>query len=328
MRSNGEYYLTDMIPIAAAEGLPNVGLITDDLDETIGVNTRVHLAEAESALRRRVNRYWMMEGVTILDPQTTYIHEDVTIGRDTVILPNTHLQGTTSIGIDCTIGPNAIIVDSMIGDECKVEASVLEEAVLEAHVDVGPFAHLRKGAYLAVGVHVGNFGEIKNSRLGAGTRMGHFSYIGDAEVGRDVNIGAGTITANYDGVHKHKTIIGDHAFIGSDTILRAPLTVGANSKTGAGSVVTKNVPPNHLAVGLPARMRALDSVPMAQEAPTDQVNLRGVLNAMEPERVYPSEYIDELRARISDLNVLPPDSVEAMDAQSVIELARLHGLIE
>jgi bifunctional UDP-N-acetylglucosamine pyrophosphorylase / glucosamine-1-phosphate N-acetyltransferase len=327
-RSNGEYYLTDMIPIAAAEGLPNVGIVNDDLDEVIGINTRVHLAEAEAALRRRVNQYWMQEGVTILDPQTTYIHEQVIIGTDTVILPNTHLQGATHIGADCIIGPNSVIVDSVIGDECQIKASVVEEAVLENNVDVGPFAHLRKGAYLSVGVHIGNFGEIKNARLGAGTRMGHFSYIGDAEVGLDVNIGAGTITANNDGVRKHKTIIGDHAFIGSDTILRAPLIVGANAKTGAGSVVTKNVPPNHLAVGLPARMRALAPLPTDEEQPTDNVNLKSVLKAMEPERVYPSEYIDDLRAKLLELGDIAPDIIDALDAQSLIDLAKQRGLIE
>lgn len=328
MRSNGEYYLTDMIPIAAAEGLSNVGIVNDDLDETIGVNNRVHLAEVEAALRRRINQHWMLEGVTILDPQTTYIHEDVTIGADTVILPNTHLYGVTRIGADCVIGPNSMIVDSVVGSECKVEASVVEEAVLEDHVDVGPFSHLRKGAYLSNGVHVGNFGEIKNSHLGAGTRMGHFSYVGDAEVGRDVNIGAGTITANYDGVHKHKTLIGDHAFIGSDTILRAPISVGDHAKTGAGSVVTKNVPPNHLAVGIPARMRALDPIPSYEEKPTDQVNLKEVLKAMEPERVYPSEYIDDLRAKLAEIEVATQDELETLDAQHIIDLAKRHRLIE
>ncbi len=146
---------------------------------------------------------------------------------------------------------------SKIGAHCVVNSSVVEQAVLEDHVTIGPYAHLRTGAYLAQGVHMGNFGEVKNARLGAETRMGHFSYIGDAEVGADVNIGAGTITANYDGQRKHKTIIGDHAFIGSDTIFRAPVTVGANARTAAGAVVTRDVPDDHLAVGVPARMRQL-----------------------------------------------------------------------
>jgi bifunctional UDP-N-acetylglucosamine pyrophosphorylase / glucosamine-1-phosphate N-acetyltransferase len=254
---NGEYFLTDLVQIAVDRGEHVYALATDDLDEVIGVNTRGDLADAEAALRRRLCRQWQLAGVTITDPATTYISEDALIGQDTVIAPNTHLIGRTSIGADCIIGPNSVIRDSKIGDACVVNASVVEEATLENHVDVGPFAHLRPRAYLCEGVHMGNFGEVKASRLGPGTRMGHFSYIGDAEIGADVNIGAGVITANFDGVHKHRTRIDDHAFIGSDTILRAPVSIGERSRTGAGSVVTKNVPPDTLAVGIPARLRAL-----------------------------------------------------------------------
>jgi bifunctional UDP-N-acetylglucosamine pyrophosphorylase/glucosamine-1-phosphate N-acetyltransferase len=254
---NGEYYLTDLIALAVAQGHRVNGVACDDLDEVIGVNTRIHLSEAEAALRRRTTHFWMLEGVTILDPATTYIHESVQIGQDTTLYPNTHLTGKTVIGAHCTIGPNSTIFSSTIGDHCEIKGSVVEEAILEAHVEIGPFAHLRKGAYLAEGVHLGNFGEVKNARLGQGTRMGHFSYIGDAEIGADVNIGAGTITANYDGKNKHKTVIGDHAFIGSDTILRAPVTIEANASTAAGSVVTHDVPSGHIAIGVPARLREL-----------------------------------------------------------------------
>lgn len=257
VKSKGEYYLTDLVELATAAGARVQGIAVEDADEVIGVNTRVHLSEAEAALRRRVNRHWMLDGVTIIDPATAYISEAATIGRDTVIHPNTHIIGQTVIGTHCQIGPNSIIQDSQIGDSCVVNCSVVEQAVLEAHVDMGPFSHLRPGTYLSEGVHLGNFGEVKNSRLGPGTHMGHFSYVGDSEVGEDVNIGAGTITANFDGVRKHKTVIGAHAFIGCDTILRAPVRVGTNSRTGAGAVVTRDVPDNQIAVGVPARSRPL-----------------------------------------------------------------------
>jgi bifunctional UDP-N-acetylglucosamine pyrophosphorylase / glucosamine-1-phosphate N-acetyltransferase len=261
-KSKGEYYLTDLVEIAARQGLPVQGLQAEDLDEMIGVNTRLHLSEAEASLRRRVNTYWMVEGVTMIDPSHTYISEDSVIGRDTIIYPNTHIQGRSVIGTNCQIGPNTVIFDSQAGNGCHINSSVVEEAVLEANVHVGPFAHLRKGAYLEEGVHMGNFGEVKNSRLGRQTRMGHFSYIGDAQIGPDVNIGAGTITANFDGKDKHKTIIGESAFIGSDTILVAPVTIGDAGRTGAGSVVTKDVEPGQTVIGVPAK----PYLPKAQEA--------------------------------------------------------------
>lgn len=265
-RKNGEYFLTDLVQIAVEHGEHVYALPIVDLDEVIGVNTRIDLADAEAALRRRVCRKWQLEGATITDPATTYISEETVIGQDTVIAPNTHLIGKTVIGADCIIGPNSVIRDSQIGDACVINASVVEEATLEKHVDVGPFAHLRPKAYLCEGVHMGNFGEVKASRLGPGTRMGHFSYVGDAEVGADVNIGAGVITANYDGKNKHRTVIGDHAFIGSDTMLRAPVTIGERSRTGAGSVVTRDVPPDYLAVGVPARLRPIGEVETASDA--------------------------------------------------------------
>jgi len=256
-KSKGEYYLTDLVEMAVAEKQHVASVSATDPDEVIGINTRVHLAEAEVALRRRVNTQLMLDGVTIMDPATTYIHEDVRIGQDTVIFPNTTLSGTTVIGAHSLIGPNSVINSSNIGARCEVKGSVVDEATLEDEVRIGPYAHLRKGAYLCKGVHMGNFGEVKNSRLGPQTRMGHFSYIGDSEVGEDVNIGAGTITCNYDGVRKHKTEIGDHAFIGSDTMLVAPVTVEANARTAAGSVVRKRVPSGFIAVGVPARLRPI-----------------------------------------------------------------------
>jgi bifunctional UDP-N-acetylglucosamine pyrophosphorylase/glucosamine-1-phosphate N-acetyltransferase len=250
-----EYYLTDMIGMAVAEGLRVEAVVTKDGDEALGINTRVHLAEAESVLRRRINERWMLAGVTIVDPGTTYIEPDVKIGQDTTIWPNTHLRGETTIAEHCHIGPNTIIVDCQIGRRCRVVASVLEQAVMEDDSDIGPFGHLRKGARLCEGAHMGNFGEMKNSTLGPGAKMGHFGYLGDAEVGAGANIGAGTITCNYDGVHKHKTVIEEGAFIGSDSMLVAPVRVGKGAKTGAGSVVTHDVPEDAVAYGVPARVR-------------------------------------------------------------------------
>lgn len=255
----GEYYLTDVVELAVADGMTVQALRLENSDEAIGINTRVHLAEAETLLRQWINQQWMMEGVTIIDPATTYIESSVVLGQDTVIWPNTHLRGSTKIGIGCEIGPNTVIQDACIGNRCKVLASFLEKAVVEDQVEIGPFAHLRKGAHLASGVHMGNFGEVKNSYLGPGVKMGHFSYIGDATIQKNVNIGAGTITCNYDGVNKHHTEIGEDVFIGSDTMLVAPVKIGVGARTGAGSVVTKDIPDFTLAVGVPARaLRKLD----------------------------------------------------------------------
>lgn len=249
----GEYYLTDAVALAVQDGLPVQALRLEDPCEAMGINNRVHLAEAEGILRQRINLELMLAGVTLIDPAVTYIQPGVQVGRDTIIYPNTYLRGGTIIGQECRIGPNTIIEDTRIGDRCTILASVLEGALVEDEVSMGPFGHLRKGAHLGRGVHMGNFGEVKSSYLGPGTKMGHFSYIGDAQIGEDVNIGAGTITCNFDGEHKHKTRIGDHAFIGSDTMLVAPLEIGAGARTGAGSVVTHDVDSGCVVVGVPAR---------------------------------------------------------------------------
>jgi len=204
-------------------------------------------------MQRRINTELMESGVTIVDPASTYIESGVLVGPDTVIWPNTYLQGNTQVGEACILGPNSVIRDSKIGDRCEIFSSVVESAVLEDKVDVGPYGHLRKGAHLAEGVHMGNYGEVKNSYLGPGTKMGHFSYLGDATIGPNVNIGAGTITCNYDGSQKHPTKIGADVFIGSDSMLVAPLNIQDGARTGAGSVVTKDVPADTLVVGIPAR---------------------------------------------------------------------------
>lgn len=250
----GEYYLTDLVEIAVNEGQAVQSLIVDDPSEGMGINTRVHLAEAAVVMRKRINEEFMLSGVTLIDPATTYIEPDIKIGQDTIINPNTTILGKTNIGSDCEIGPNTVIRDTTIGDDCTLLASHCESAVIEDHVSMGPFCHLRKGAHLANGVHMGNFGEVKDSYLGKGTKMGHFSYIGNAKIEHNVNIGAGTITCNYDGEQKHLTEIGENAFIGSDTMLVAPIKIGKNARTGAGAVVTKDVEDNAVVVGVPAHI--------------------------------------------------------------------------
>ena len=253
LSAKGEYFLTDLVSLATADGREVQAIQTTDVTEMIGVNTRVHLAETEKIMRKRINTAWMEAGVSMIDPEMTFIEAGVRIGRDTVIWPNTYLKGQTVVGENCTLGPNTIIEDTVVGVVCTLLAAVLEGAVVENHVSMGPFGHLRKGAHLADYVHMGNFGEVKSSYLGPGTKMGHFSYLGDATIGENVNIGAGTITCNFDGVNKNKTVIGDNAFIGSDTMLVAPLNIDKDTRTGADSVVTHDVPENTVVVGVPAR---------------------------------------------------------------------------
>lgn len=249
---HGELYLTDLVSIAAREGAMVASTECDEA-EVLGINDRVQLAQAEKLMRDRINTNLMINGVTLIDPATTYIQASVVVGADTIIYPNTHLYGQTIIGRECVVGPNTIIHDSTIGDRCEITASMLDGATLEDDVNIGPFSHMRKGAYLSQGVHIGNFAEVKSSRLGPGTKQGHFSYLGDATIGADVNIGAGTITCNFDGVDKHKTEIGEGTFIGSDTMIVAPVKIGKGAKTGAGSVVTHDVADGELVYGVPAK---------------------------------------------------------------------------
>lgn len=249
-----EYYLTDLIAMAVKEKCTIETIVSRDVGEMIGVNTRVQLAQAEKIMRERINQSWMLAGVTLIDPATTYIDAGVEIGADTLIEPNTHLRGKTKIGVDCRIGPNTIIRDSQIGDTCEIILADITEATVENDVRIGPFARLRPGAHLARSVKMGNYGEVKNSYVGEESHLGHFCYIGDTQMGKRVNIGAGTITCNFDGKRKNHTVIGDDVFIGSDTMLVAPVKIGDRARTGAGSVVTKDVPPDSLAVGQPARV--------------------------------------------------------------------------
>lgn len=259
----GERYITSLVAAGAAAGAADgrgvVGVEAQDHSELQGVNNRVQLSQVEGEMRRRIRRQWMLAGVTMVDPDSVFIDADTLIGQDTVLLPNTMLLGKTAIGTGCEVGPGSVIRDSMIGNECRVTASMLEEATLEDGVHVGPFSHLRPGSYLESGVHVGNFAEIKESRLGPGVMMGHFGYVGDALIGANANLGAGMVTCNYDGRDKHRTVIEANAFVGCDTMLVAPVRVGSGAATGAGAVVTGDVPPGRLAVGVPARIRKIET---------------------------------------------------------------------
>jgi bifunctional UDP-N-acetylglucosamine pyrophosphorylase/glucosamine-1-phosphate N-acetyltransferase len=250
----GERYLTALAATAVDAGDAVEAAPIALADEAMGVNDREQLAAVGAVLRDRINRFWMSEGVTLVDPAATYIDADVAIGQDTVLQPNTMLVGNTIIGEDCEIGPDARVCGSSVGDRCRIVASTLEEARVEDDVEIGPYSHLRPAALIESGVHLGNYVEVKNSRVGEGTAAGHFCYLGDADIGAGVNIGAGAITCNYDGVDKHPTVIGRGAFIGSDTMLVAPVTVGDGAATGAGSVVTRDIPEGRRAVGVPARL--------------------------------------------------------------------------
>jgi len=244
-----EYYLTDLVALAVAQGLTCLALGTEDPDEIMGVNDRAQLAEASRILRGRINRDLMLSGVTIIDPVQTYIEAGVVIGADTTIHPGCSIGGATTIGAGCTVDQGVSITDCTIGDGCHIKAgSVLEGSTVMRDVAVGPMAHLRPGSVLHDHVKIGNFVETKKIVMGEGSKASHLTYLGDAEIGSDVNIGCGTITCNYDGVNKHKTFIGDGVFIGSDVQLVAPVSVGRNSLVAAGTTVTVDVPPDSLAI--------------------------------------------------------------------------------
>ncbi len=247
--SKGEYYLTDAVKILSDEGSKVDTYQIFDEEETLGVNSKEQLAQANKILRNRKNLELMDNGVIFIDPETAYIEENVEIGEDTVIYPNVTIEGNTKIGKDCKILGNTRIENSIISDNVKIEASVVENSLVEEGVTVGPFAHLRPKAHLKENVHVGNFVEIKNAILEKGVKTGHLTYIGDANIGENTNIGAGTITCNYDGKNKHKTDIGANSFIGSNSILVAPVKIGEKTFTAAGSVITEDVPNNTLAFG-------------------------------------------------------------------------------
>lgn len=246
--AQGEYYLTDMLSVLNAEGLKVGSFSVEDNDECLGINSRAQLAQATKAAQRRINEQLMADGVTMLDPDAVWVGPDVTVGRDCTLLPLTMLMGSTSVGDGCTVGPNTRLTDCTVGSGCTVDETVGIEAVLEDDVNCGPRAYLRPGAHMCTGSKAGTHVEIKKSTIGAGSKVPHLSYIGDAVLGEDVNIGAGTITCNYDGANKNKTVIGSHSFIGSDTMLVAPVTLGEGVVTGASSCITNDVPDDALAV--------------------------------------------------------------------------------
>jgi bifunctional UDP-N-acetylglucosamine pyrophosphorylase / glucosamine-1-phosphate N-acetyltransferase len=242
-----EYYLPDVLGILVEKG-EDVRAVTAEFGGALDVNSRDALARVTAVMRRRINDALMDGGVTLVDPERTYVDVGVKVGPDTTILPGTILEGDTRIGAGCTIGPDARIADSRIADGVEITASVVKGARIGEGSTVGPYAHLRPGTVLGKRAKAGSFVEIKKSRIGDGSKVPHLAYVGDAEIGRDVNVGAGTITCNYDGVKKHRTVIGDGAFIGSDTMLVAPVKIGRGAVTGAGSTITRDVPPGALAV--------------------------------------------------------------------------------
>lgn len=255
---SGEYYLTDVIALAAREAAagatPVQTVALQEGTELLGVNDLIQLEQATRAVYRATAHRLMRAGVQIVDSLNVYIGDEVEIGADTVVHPFSTISGPTRIGTNCVIGPASHISESEIGQACTILSSTVENSRVGDEVTIGPYAHLRPGSIIGSNVHIGNYAEIKGSTLGPRTKMHHMSYVGDAQIGADVNIGAGTVTCNFDGVAKHRTIVEDGAFIGSDTMLRAPITVGRGAYTGAGSVVVRDVPAYTVVAGVPARV--------------------------------------------------------------------------
>ena len=265
--ASGEYYLPELVTLAREDRRPVVSLEVDDDGTLAGINDRSQLAAAELELRMVVNERHMVAGVTMIDPISTYVDVTVELAQDVVLEPGVILRGSTKIGEGTRIGAGSQIIDTVVGRDCVIWASILECSEVEDEVQIGPFSHLRPKSSIGRKAKLGNFAEVKGSRLDEGVQQHHFSYIGDAEVGARTNVGAGTITCNYDGTRKHKTKIGKGVFIGSDTMLVAPIELGDGARTGAGSVVTKNVPAGMLALGVPARLRKPRSESPATEPP-------------------------------------------------------------
>ncbi len=247
--AKGEYYLTDIATEAAKQGLKAAAYCIGTEEEFMGVNTREELARASLLMRRRISKKWSERGVTFIDSDSTFIHAGVSIGRDSVIYPNVYLEGHAKIGRGTTIFPNVRIIDSQIGSGVVIkDSSLIEDSKVKDRASVGPFAHLRPGSEVGAGAKVGNFVELKKAVIGRESKASHLSYLGDTVIGRAVNIGAGTITCNYDGVNKHRTVLGDGVFVGSDTQFVAPVKVGRGAYIGAGSTITEDVPAGALAL--------------------------------------------------------------------------------
>lgn len=246
--AQGEYLLTDVLSVLRQNGRVST-VVTPDYYETIGINDRVWLSRAEEAMQVRIQERLMLSGVTIVSRASTYIEADVTIGKDTIIHPGSILRGNTAVGEGCIIGPHSTLMSATVGANSTVVHSVVSDSVVGAHCQVGPFAHLRPDNSLGDHVRVGNFVELKKSRVGSGSKISHLSYVGDARLGQNVNMGAGTIVVNYDGVRKHETVVEDGAFVGCNANLVAPVVIGENAYVAAGSTITKDVPANSLGLG-------------------------------------------------------------------------------
>lgn len=270
--ASGELYLTDLVALAVADRRAVTVVEAPDAGDAMGINDRVALSVAEERMRRRISERHMRSGVTIVDPATTRIDSDVEIGQDARIEPWTTLEGATSIAEDAVVGPNSHLRSSVIGPRTTVWASIVEESRVAEDVQIGPFAHVRPGCDIGPRCRIGNFAEMKRTRVGAETQQHHFSYLGDAEVGDGVNVGAGSVTANFDGVTKHRTLIGDGASIGVDTMMVAPVTIGAGATTGAGAVVTRDVAPGKKVVGIPARPIELRRARSSHQAAAPEVD--------------------------------------------------------
>jgi bifunctional UDP-N-acetylglucosamine pyrophosphorylase/glucosamine-1-phosphate N-acetyltransferase len=247
--AQGEYYLPDTIGLARKKKLKVASVLCEDPDEAMGINSRFDLSQAEMIVQARTNLRWMLEGITMLDPATVFIGAEVTLGRDTVLYPNVRLEGKTVLGEVCTVCPGSRIADSVLGREVTIkDACVIESSTIADKASVGPFAHLRPGTVLGAGARIGNFVEVKKSVIGEGSKANHLAYLGDATIGRDVNIGAGVITCNYDGFRKHQTVIEDGVFVGSDAQLVAPVRIGKGALVAAGATITRDVPEDALAL--------------------------------------------------------------------------------
>lgn len=262
--AQGEYYLTDIIEIFKREGKTIAAYKMTNFEEAMGINDRVALAEANKIMHRRLNIQHMMNGVSFIDPDSTYIDEGVVIGSDTVIEAGVCLKGKTIIGDDCFIGAHSEISDSVIEDNVKIKQSVIEESSIHRNADIGPFAHLRPKSMIGEHVHVGNFVEVKNATIAENTKVGHLTYVGDADLGKDINVGCGVVFVNYDGKNKYRTTVGNHAFIGSSTNLVAPVTIAANTIIAAGSTITNDVEEFDLAI---ARARQVNKEGYAKQMP-------------------------------------------------------------
>lgn len=262
--AQGEYYLTDIIEILKNEGKNVAAYMTEDFDESLGVNDRVALAKANEIMRGRINHQHMVNGVSFIDPKATYVDDGVQIGAETVIEPGVYLKGATVIGENCLITANSQLVDSVIEDDVVIESSVIEESIVHSGADVGPYAHLRPQAEIGPKAHIGNFVEVKKAVIGEGSKVGHLTYVGDATLGKDINVGCGVVFVNYDGKNKYHTTVGDHSFVGSNANLIAPVTIAANTVIAAGSTINKDVPEGAMGI---ARARQENKADFAKNFP-------------------------------------------------------------